>query len=74
MFGTRLIAFIIAVLLATHVIQPTDGWLIAMAVLIGLSLLRSMLTAPLWLASWGWRQGGWARNRRRWRWADEWEA
>jgi hypothetical protein len=77
MFGTRLIAFVIAVLLAVHVIAPADGWFIALAVLIGLSMLRSLLFAPFRAVAWGVHRS-WGRDWRwRWRsrlygWADEW--
>jgi hypothetical protein len=74
MFGTRTIALIIALLLATHVIQPSDGWFIALAVLIGLSMLRSVITAPWHIVRWtaGRTYRDWGAGWRNRRWADEW--
>ena len=75
MFGARIIALTIAILLATHVIQPSDGWFIALAVLIGLSMLRSLFVLPWTVARWTFRDFGnrdWGRGWRRNRWADEW--
>jgi hypothetical protein len=75
MFGTRLIALIIALLLATHAIQPSDGWFIAIAVLLTLSLIRSLVFLPLTVVRWTLgdiRRSSWGRGWQRRRWADEW--
>jgi hypothetical protein len=74
MFGARIIALTIAILLAAHVIQASDGWFIALAVLIGLSMLRSLFVLPWSVVRWSLRDLGardWGRVRRN-RWADEW--
>jgi hypothetical protein len=75
MFGARLIAFIIAALLLFGAIPPTDGWFLALTVLIGLSMMRSLFFWPWRLFRWGARQAGWSESNwrnRRVRWADEW--
>ena len=75
MFGARFIAFIIAVFLAIHVIPPSDGWFIALAFLIALSMFRSLAMAPWTIFRWTVRDlrgRDWAAARRSNRWADEW--
>jgi len=46
MFGIRVAAFIISVLLLTHSVVPSDGWFIALAVLTGLSLFAWSARVP----------------------------
>jgi hypothetical protein len=70
-----MLAFVIAILLAVHVITPSDGWFIALAVLIGLSMLRSLLFAPFRALVWGVHRSwdrGWRSRPRRHGWAGEW--
>ncbi len=63
MFAIRVAAFIISVLLATHAVQPDDGWFIALAVLTGLALFSWVGRTPRVYLGW---------PRRALRWVDEW--
>lgn len=59
MYTLRAIAFIVSLLLVLGAVAPTHGWLIALTVLTGLSLLGSRPLVPRF----------YFRARR---WADEW--
>jgi len=53
----RLTIFIIALLLAVQAIEPDAPWLVTLAVLSGIELLRWPLSAPRRIGRW---MGGWA--------------
>ncbi|HEY7270755.1 MAG TPA: hypothetical protein VH951_13100 [Dehalococcoidia bacterium] len=75
MFGARFIAFGITLLMLFGVIAASSGWLFVIAVLLGLSMMRSLVFWPWRLARWGMRQARWAdtgMRSRNVRWADEW--
>lgn len=58
----RLTIFIIALLLAVQAIEPDAPWLVTLAVLSGIELLRWPFSAPRRIGRW---MGGW--TSRRWR-------
>lgn len=58
----RLTIFIIALLLAVQAIEPDAPWLVTLAVLSGIELLRWPLSAPRRFGSWmrrGWASRPW---------------
>lgn len=63
MFGIRIAAFILSVLMATHAVAPDDGWFIALAVLSGLSLFGWYARTPRIYVGWRPRSLRWQDER-----------
>ncbi len=62
MFAIRVTIFIISLLLVTEAVEPSQAWLIALAVLAGLSMVGGGSIGPrIYIGS----------RFRRWRWLDE---